>query len=205
LVAPATLLTAVTSRAGGQLCGYRAVADDEEALRRALDAVDGDVVVVTGASSAGAADHLHSVLDRRHVTWYVDGVACRPCHPQALAATLDGRWIVSLPGNPYAGLVAALTLLEPLLASLAGRRRRGATGGAGHRPGRRDARRQPDRAGHDGMRRSPDRAGIAVGKSARRRSRRRARRPRLRLASRPTGRPAPPTLTTGDSDVRRLP
>jgi molybdopterin molybdotransferase len=124
LVAPATLLTAVTSRAGGQLCGYRAVADDEEALRRALDAVDGDVVVVTGASSAGAADHLHSVLDRRHVTWYVDGVACRPCHPQALAATLDGRWIVSLPGNPYAGLVAALTLLEPLLASLAGRRRR---------------------------------------------------------------------------------
>jgi molybdopterin molybdotransferase len=28
---------------------------------------------------------------------------------------------VSLPGNPYAGLVAALTLLEPLLAALAGR------------------------------------------------------------------------------------
>ncbi|MBM2614442.1 molybdopterin molybdenumtransferase MoeA [Actinoplanes sp. LDG1-06] len=80
-----------------------------------------DVVVVSGSSSAGAADHLHALLDELGAEWLVRGVACRPGHPQALAQLPDGRWVVSLPGNPYAGLVSALTLLEPLLEALAGR------------------------------------------------------------------------------------
>ncbi|MFD0580408.1 molybdopterin-binding protein [Dactylosporangium darangshiense] len=86
-----------------------------------MGAAGGDVVAVTGASSRGAADHLRAVLDWLGARWLVDGVACRPGHPQGLAALPDGRWVVSLPGNPFAGLVAALTLLEPLLARLAGR------------------------------------------------------------------------------------
>ncbi|GAB3844738.1 hypothetical protein GCM10027610_059730 [Dactylosporangium cerinum] len=93
-------------------------------MRTAIDTSDAPVLVVTGSSSVGVADHLHDVLDERSATWHVDGVACRPGHPQALARTADGRWVVGLPGNPYAGLVAALTLLEPLLSTLAGHRRR---------------------------------------------------------------------------------
>ncbi|MFG2826967.1 hypothetical protein ACGFWI_05720 [Streptomyces sp. NPDC048434] len=53
--------------------------------------------------------------------WVVDAVAVRPGHPQLLAQLPDDRWIVGLPGNPYAALTAAHTLLAPLLAGLTGR------------------------------------------------------------------------------------
>jgi molybdopterin molybdotransferase len=115
------LVTAITTRAGGVLASRRHRRDDPASLARALDQAATDVIVVSGSSSAGAADHLHTLLAERSATWLVRGVACRPGHPQALARLPDGRWVVSLPGNPYAGLVAALTLLEPLLSTLAGR------------------------------------------------------------------------------------
>jgi molybdopterin molybdotransferase len=113
------LIGTVTARAGGRLHTSRHVPDDPSLLRAALDSAQGEVIAVSGASSAGAADHLHRVLTAAHATWHIRGVACRPGHPQGLAALPDGRWVVSLPGNPYAGLVAALTLLEPLLHALA--------------------------------------------------------------------------------------
>ncbi|MEU4620381.1 molybdopterin-binding protein [Actinoplanes sp. NPDC023801] len=115
------LVTAVTARAGGSFAGSRRVPDDPAALAVALESSATEVVVVSGSSSAGAADHLHDLLTGARATWLVRGVACRPGHPQALAVLPDGRFVVSLPGNPYAGLVAALTLLEPLLGALAGR------------------------------------------------------------------------------------
>ncbi|GIE77067.1 molybdopterin molybdenumtransferase MoeA [Actinoplanes philippinensis] len=115
------LVTAITARAGGRLDISRRLPDDPAALGEALHGACSDVIVVSGSSSAGAADHLHRLLDEAAATWLVRGVACRPGHPQALAVLPDGRHVVSLPGNPYAGLVAALTLLEPLVAALAGR------------------------------------------------------------------------------------
>ncbi|GIF02319.1 molybdopterin molybdotransferase MoeA [Paractinoplanes rishiriensis] len=88
------------------------------ALTSALAAAD--ITVVCGSSSVGPADHLHAALNAAAATVYVDGVACRPGHPQLLARTGD-RWIVGVPGNPFAALVASFTLLQPLLAGLAGR------------------------------------------------------------------------------------
>lgn len=81
-----------------------------------------------GASAVGAADHLcrsflknsetvdnlHPVLAANRATWHVHHVACRPGHPQELAVLPDGRWLISLPANPYAGLVAVRTLLDAL-------------------------------------------------------------------------------------------
>jgi molybdopterin molybdotransferase len=115
------LVTAITARAGGRVATSRRLPDDPEVLTGALAAACTEVIVVSGSSSAGAADHLHRLLGEATATWLVRGVACRPGHPQALAVLPDGRFVVSLPGNPYAGLVAALTLLEPLVAALAGR------------------------------------------------------------------------------------
>ncbi|WP_229068234.1 molybdopterin molybdotransferase MoeA [Actinoplanes sp. DH11] len=115
------LVTAVTERAGGRLEARHHQPDDPVSLAAALDRAGTDVIVVSGSSSAGAADHLRTLLSERKATWHVRGVACRPGHPQALAELPGGRWVVSLPGNPFAGLVAALTLLEPLLGALAGR------------------------------------------------------------------------------------
>ncbi|MEV4802136.1 molybdopterin molybdotransferase MoeA [Nonomuraea sp. NPDC049421] len=79
-----------------------------------------DVVVVCGASSKGPADHLRAVLAELGADVLVDGVAVRPGHPQALARLADGRLVVGLPGNPFAALAAALTLLAPILRELSG-------------------------------------------------------------------------------------
>jgi molybdopterin molybdotransferase len=114
------LVTAVAESAGAEVTRARHVRDDPDALRAALAVADADIVVVSGASSAGAADHLHGVLGALGADWLVDTVECRPGHPQGLAVLPGGRWVVSLPGNPYAGLVAALTLLGPIAAALAG-------------------------------------------------------------------------------------
>ena len=100
------------------------VPDHRDRLATAIETANADVVVVTGASSVGRADHLHPVLHELGATMRVDGVACRPGHPQLLAGLTGGRWVVGLPGNPFAGLIACLTLLEPLLDGLLGRVRR---------------------------------------------------------------------------------
>ncbi|GIJ54451.1 molybdopterin molybdotransferase MoeA [Virgisporangium aurantiacum] len=115
------IAAAVIERAGGDLVDHRHVGDDPDLLHRHVEAAGVDLVVVSGSSSIGAADHLRTVLAVLGARWYVDGVACRPGHPQALAETSDGRWLVGLPGNPFAALVAALTVLEPAVAALAGR------------------------------------------------------------------------------------
>lgn len=113
----------------GYLAGHDAdaevvqVADSREALAAAVLSGTADVVVVTGSSSVGRADHLHPVLRGLEAKLHVDGVACRPGQPQLLASLAGGRWVVGLPGNPFAGLVACLTLLGPLLDGLAGRER----------------------------------------------------------------------------------
>jgi molybdopterin molybdotransferase len=115
------LIEAITVRAGARMSADRHIPDVRGLLEEAVAAADTDVIVVSGSSSAGAADHLRAVLAGGHATWHVQAVACRPGHTQSLAALPDGRWVVSLPGNPYAGLIAALTLLEPLLIALGGR------------------------------------------------------------------------------------
>ncbi|MFJ5306710.1 molybdopterin molybdotransferase MoeA [Streptomyces sp. NPDC088350] len=82
---------------------------------------DADVTVVTGSTSVGPTDQLRLLLADTGARWVVDAVACRPGHPQLLAQLPDGHWILGLPGNPYAALTAAHTLLAPLLSGLTGR------------------------------------------------------------------------------------
>jgi molybdopterin molybdotransferase len=118
------LLPGLVRSAGGELAWTVRIADDGTLLTDALRRPGVDVAVVCGATSAGAADHLRRVLDALAARVPVHGVACRPGHPQLFAVLPDGRFVVGLPGNPYAALVAALTLLEPLLGGLAGRRAR---------------------------------------------------------------------------------
>ena len=113
---------------GGDLVSSSHLPDEEALLRKAIDVLDVEVVVTSGASSVGPADHLRPVLHDLGARLLVDGVACRPGHPQLLAALPDGRLVVGLPGNPLAAVVAALTLLAPALAALSGRETRYVTG-----------------------------------------------------------------------------
>ncbi|MFJ8581060.1 molybdopterin molybdotransferase MoeA [Micromonospora sp. NPDC093277] len=104
-----------------ELLDSRMVGDELDWFAAAVagSIIDADVTIVCGASSVGPADGLHHALGSLDATVHVDGVACRPGHPQVLAQ-VGQKWIVGLPGNPYAALVAALTLVEPLLAGLTG-------------------------------------------------------------------------------------
>jgi molybdopterin molybdotransferase len=116
------LLPGLIAWAGGEAGPPSRVADRGAALATALaTAGEADVVVVCGSSSKGAADHLREVLREVGAELLVESVACRPGHPQLLARLTDGRLVVGLPGNPYAALVAALTLLTPVLGAMTGR------------------------------------------------------------------------------------
>lgn len=114
------VLPGVARWAGARVGDVRYLGDGHEELRKAATAGGGDVVAVCGSSSKGPADHFRSVLAEVGATADVDGVACRPGHPQLLAHA-GGTAYVGLPGNPGAALVAALTLLTPLVSAMAGR------------------------------------------------------------------------------------
>ncbi|AGZ42819.1 molybdopterin molybdotransferase MoeA [Actinoplanes friuliensis] len=115
------MVSALVAAAGGVVTDAVLIGDEPELLAAALTTADADVVVVTGSSSAGAADHLHGVLNGIGARRLVDQVACRPGRPQLLAELPGTRWVVGLPGNPFAGLVACVTVLGPLLHGLSGR------------------------------------------------------------------------------------
>ncbi|GAA0401657.1 molybdopterin molybdenumtransferase MoeA [Acrocarpospora corrugata] len=115
------MLPGLIAWAGGESLPPLYLPDQEAVLTGVLADGTGDVVVVCGASSRGPADHLRAVLAAVGATILIDGVAVRPGHPQLLARLPGGRSLIGLPGNPFAALAAALTLLVPMLRALAGR------------------------------------------------------------------------------------
>ncbi|KWW99196.1 hypothetical protein TH66_04520 [Carbonactinospora thermoautotrophica] len=116
------MLPGLVSAFGGEMASVRQVSDNPAELRDALaeSAEQAHVVVICGASSAGPADYLREVLAGLGGRPLISSVACRPGHPQSLSLLPDGVPVVGLPGNPFAALVAVMTLLEPLLARLTG-------------------------------------------------------------------------------------
>lgn len=124
-------LPAWLTRMGLEVLDVVAVADTLDAHRAALAATgDCDVVVTTGGTAAGPVDFLHAALAYTGGGLVVDSVAVRPGHPMVLGrweqrpGDLDGRgcrWLVGLPGNPQAAVVALVTLGVPLVAGLFGR------------------------------------------------------------------------------------
>ncbi|MEU2449258.1 molybdopterin molybdotransferase MoeA [Streptomyces sp. NPDC012765] len=121
-------------RIGAEVIGTRLLGDDPEGAAALLEAVTtstADVLVTTGGTASGPVDHVHPVLAKAGAELLVDGVAVRPGHPMLLArlgsGTPDGtpvRHLVGLPGNPLAAVSGLLTLADPLLRALAGRRGR---------------------------------------------------------------------------------
>ncbi len=86
----------------------------ERALRRALAA--SDMVVVSGGSSVGERDLLHTVLPRVGTVLF-HGVKVRPGMP-TIAAESGGKVILGMPGHPASCLSNALWLLVPAVRKL---------------------------------------------------------------------------------------
>ncbi|GHG53693.1 molybdopterin molybdenumtransferase MoeA [Sinomonas cellulolyticus] len=136
------LLPPLLEAYGGILVGHEKIGDAAEEWEAALadsagrdviraghdagaaPSADGqaDVVVTTGGTGKGGSDHFRDIVARMGGRLVVDGVAMRPGHPTVLAELPDGRFFLGLPGNPLAAVVGLVTLGEPLLAALCGRK-----------------------------------------------------------------------------------
>ncbi|MFJ8675374.1 molybdopterin molybdotransferase MoeA [Streptomyces sp. NPDC093589] len=108
---------------GAEAAPPRPLADDADTLYAAIADSTADVVITTGGTASGPVDHVHPTLRRLGAEVLVDGVAVRPGHPMLLARLTPRRYLVGLPGNPLAAVSGLLTLAEPLLRTLAARRR----------------------------------------------------------------------------------
>jgi molybdopterin molybdotransferase len=104
------MLPGLITRAGALASPVMHLPDDRTALIDTLRSADAELILVSGSSASGPADHLRPALSALGAELIIDGVACRPGHPQALARLADGRLVVGLPGNPFAALTAFLTL-----------------------------------------------------------------------------------------------
>lgn len=101
---------------------------DDVIAALSTDAVDehslamssGDVLLTTGGTGISDADHLRRALEAVDAELLIDGIAMRPGHPTLMARLQDGRFVVALPGNPLAAMMAVFTVLEPLLQGLRG-------------------------------------------------------------------------------------
>ncbi|PPF53087.1 molybdopterin molybdenumtransferase MoeA [Clavibacter michiganensis] len=97
------------------------VPDDARATRDAIAQATAPLVITTGGSSRGPADHVRGALDALRARLVVDAVRMRPGHPVMLAELPDGRAVLCLPGNPLAAIACLLSFAPAIADGLAGR------------------------------------------------------------------------------------
>lgn len=121
-------LAACLERAGLEAVTIGLYPDDRAQLAAALErALVHDVVLISGGSSVGAADHtfdLLSALGEPGV--FVHGLAIKPGKPTLLAKA-RGKAVFGLPGHPASSLVIFTAVVAPCLERLTGLRARGRT------------------------------------------------------------------------------
>lgn len=89
-----------------------------QAAGAAVENLPADVVITTGGTGRSGTDHLRRSVAELGGRLLIDGIAMRPGHPAVLAGLPDGRFILGLPGNPLAAMMALSTIGAPLLAAL---------------------------------------------------------------------------------------
>jgi molybdopterin molybdotransferase len=127
------LLNELLARLGAVVTDLGILADDPDALARALQAAAAghDLVITSGGVSTGEADHVRSAVERvgSLVFWRV---AIKPGRPVAMGVISSSRKgtgparqsaaFVGLPGNPVAVFVTFVRVVKPLLLRLSGAR-----------------------------------------------------------------------------------
>jgi molybdenum cofactor synthesis domain-containing protein len=122
------MLLALLSRAGMDAVDLGQARDDEEVM---LEAIEGalascDAVITSGGVSVGDYDYVSATLERiaaddpsgtAHVDWYQ--VAIRPSKPLCVA-TVRGRPVFGLPGNPVSSRVSFELFARPALLKMMG-------------------------------------------------------------------------------------
>lgn len=100
---------------GAELNQIRYVADNLDEHVLAINESAADLVITTGGTASGPADHLHQAIAKCSGEILVDAVMVRPGYHQ-LIARLPGKFLIGLPGNPQSAVVGMFTLAMPYLA-----------------------------------------------------------------------------------------
>jgi molybdopterin molybdotransferase len=107
------VLEGLIAETGAEVCWLGTVADDRDAQRAALRSFDGDLLVTTGATSAGEEDFLPGLLSELGEL-LVHGVNIRPASPLAFGRLGDALAVL-LPGNPVAAIVGFDVFVRPAI------------------------------------------------------------------------------------------
>ena len=110
-------------RLGVEVIATQYVSDELELVEKAFAAVakNSDIIFTTGGTADGPRDHVHAAIAALKGELIIDRVKVRPGHPMLLAH-INKVPLVGLPGNPQSAIVALLTLGQPVIDSLMGRK-----------------------------------------------------------------------------------
>ncbi|TAL44159.1 MAG: molybdopterin molybdenumtransferase MoeA [Salinibacterium sp.] len=111
-------LPALLHGMGAQPGTMRRVADDLDSTSAALASSDAPLLITTGGTAGGPADHVRAALQLIGAELLIDGVNMRPGHPVLLARRNDGGLILCLPGNPLAAMACLASFAAPLVQGL---------------------------------------------------------------------------------------
>jgi molybdopterin molybdotransferase len=114
------MLEGLVRATGGLPRSLGTLRDDRDLLREALATFDGDILLTTGATSAGKEDYLPGLLAELGEL-LVHGVNIRPAAPLAFGR-LGKALAVLLPGNPVAAMVGFDLFVRPALQLMLGQR-----------------------------------------------------------------------------------
>jgi molybdopterin molybdotransferase len=113
-------LAAQVSLAGGEPLMLGNVPDDLGKLKaRIEEALDADIVILTGGVSVGKYDHVEQVLRELGAEFYFDAVAIRPGKP-AVFGFCKQTPVFALPGNPVSTMVTFELFVVPAIELLSG-------------------------------------------------------------------------------------
>ncbi len=121
----APMLAALVTAAGGEARVLPTAADTAEALDAALhQAVDADLLLISGGVSAGKFDLVEPALARMGATFHFTGVRIQPGKPlvfgEVQRAGGPSLPFFGLPGNPISSAATFLLFASPVLSALAG-------------------------------------------------------------------------------------
>lgn len=114
-------IAALVEESGAETVYSRVVADDWDLLRAAVaEALDAsDVLLLSGGSSVGPKDYTQRIIASfESGKILTHGLAIKPGKP-TIAATLMGKPVFGLPGQPASAMVVYKTVVHPLLEKMA--------------------------------------------------------------------------------------
>jgi len=108
---------------GVEVIATHYVSDELELVIKAFTAAskNSDIVITTAGTADGPRDHVRAAIAELRGELIIDRVKVRPGHPMVLAH-INKIPFVGLPGNPQSAIVALLTLGQPVIDALMGRK-----------------------------------------------------------------------------------